>query len=262
MAQRIFLLHVSADLVLLVMVGILTLRFVHALDTAANLNRDLEQRVAERENELQIRHAQMDQLTREQATSEERQRIMQDLHDGLGSQMFTALLRVERGDLDPPQVAQALRDCIADMRLTFEVIAPESRDFLTSLVDFRFRWEELLHSAGLESQWDIDLSAPGAALPPAVVLQVLRVAQEALTNALKHSGARRVQVVVTAQAEALVLAVKDDGRGLAAAAPSRAAGRGLSNMRQRATRIGAVLDIASQPGHTCVTLRLPLAAAA
>lgn len=257
LAHRIFLLHNAADLVLLVMVGILTLRFVQALNAAADLNLHLEDRVAERESELQARHAQVARLEREQAVAQERRRIMQDLHDGLGSQMFTALLRVERGAVDADELAQVLRDCIADMRLTFEVTAPEEADFRTTLGNFRFRWDGLLHDAGLATEWNVDGLPDTIALASTTALQFLRVAQEALTNVLKHAQASRVRVTLRADSARLELCVEDDGRGFAANEPVPERARGLSSMRHRAHQIGATLDVDSQPRCTRVLLRLP-----
>lgn len=259
LAHRIFLLHNAAYLLLLVMVAILTLRFVHALDAAADLNRHLEERVAERERELQARYVQVARLEREQAVAVERRRIMQDLHDGLGSQMFTALLRVERGAFDADELAQVLRDCIADMRLTFEVTAPDEADFRTTLGNFRFRWDGLLHDAGLATDWNFDGLPDAIVMAPAVALQLLRVAQEALTNVLKHAHASRVRAALRTDSGWLELSIEDDGCGFLAheRPPDRA--RGLSNMLHRADQLGATLDVDSQPGRTRVVLRLPLA---
>jgi signal transduction histidine kinase len=89
------------------------------------------------------------------------------------------------------------------------------------------------------------------------VLPILRIVQEALTNSLKHSNARVVQVVVAVErggdAEWLILRVTDNGRGIV---EERAGGRGLLNMRNRANRIGAQLKIDTVPGAgTMVALR-------
>jgi len=257
-AHRIFMLHHAANLLLLVMVGILTLRFVQALNTTADLNRNLEIRVAERERELQARHAQVARLEREQAVSEERQRIMQDLHDGLGSQMFTALLRAERGAVDAGKLAQVLRDCIADMRLTFEVLEPAEADFRIALGNFRFRWDGLLHDAGLATDWNLDGLPDTFVLAPTTALQLLRIAQEALTNVLKHAQASRVQVNLRADSGQLELSVEDDGCGFSTTERPPDIARGRSNMLHRAHQLGATLTVDSQPGCTRVVLRLLL----
>ncbi len=256
-AQRIYLLHHGADLVLLCMVGILTLRFVQALDSTEDLNRHLEARVAARERELQARHAELSRLTQDRAAADERQRIMQDLHDGLGSQLFVALSHVERGAIDAPGVGRLLRDCIADMRLTFEVVVPDDADPRAVLGSFRFRWEALLREAGLASDWSIEVTPDAVALPPAAALQILRVAQEALTNVLKHAAATRVRVVMQHGRIEFLLAIEDNGRGGAEGA-SGGPGRGLANMRRRSLALGASLDIDSRPGLTRVALHVPL----
>lgn len=243
------------------MMTILALRFVQVLGVAFDLNRQLEDRVAARERELQLRHADLTRLEQEHAVSEERQRIMQDLHDGLGSQLFTALLRVERGGITGEQMAQVLREGIADMRLTFEVIGPGETDLRSALGNFRFRWDQQLRDAGLQTDWQLSGDGPLAGPEPAAVLQILRIVQEALTNVLKHAAASRVGVRLTLEPGHLVLSVWDDGRGLEADARALAGtGRGLSNMRQRAKRLGADLQIEALAPGTRVVLRLPIVA--
>lgn len=254
MAHRIFLLHHGANLLLLVMVGILTLRFVRALDATEELNRSLEARVAARERELEARHDQLRQLEREQAVFDERQRIVQDLHDGLGSQLFTALSRAERGGLDARDLAQVLRDCIADMRLVFDATAPDAREPAAVLVEFLGRWEVLLADAGVRLRSDIALPA-AARLPPTTVVQLLRVLQEALTNALKHAAASEVRVALGGVGAMLELRIADDGRGFAVEATR--AGRGLANMQRRARSLGGCLEITSGVSGTELALRLP-----
>jgi signal transduction histidine kinase len=254
-AHRIFLLHHGANLLLLVMVAILTLRFVQALDAAEELNRNLESRVAARERELQARHDEIAQLEREQAAQDERQRIMQDLHDGLGSQLFTSLSRAERGALDADGLVQVLRECIADMRLAFDVAAPDRRGLRAVLGDFLFRWETLLRDAGVRLATEIALP-DSLRLPPTVTMQLLRIAQEALTNALKHAAATEVRVTVRQEADgSLQLQVADDGCGLAGAS-ARATGRGLGNMASRAQRLGATIEVESLTRGTRIILRL------
>jgi signal transduction histidine kinase len=255
-AHRIFLLHHGANRLLLVMVAILTLRFVQALDATEELNRSLETRVAARERELQARHDQIARLEHDQATLDERQRIMQDLHDGLGSQLFTSLSRAERGALKAQDLVQILRECIAEMRMAFDVAAPEQRELAAVLGDFLFRWEGLLRDAGVHLVTEVDLPA-GLQLSPTATLQLLRVAQEALTNALKHAAASQLRVTARRVADALLLQVADDGRGLPCGGP-RALGRGLANMASRAQRLGGTLELESLARGTQVTLRLPL----
>lgn len=258
LAHRIFLLHHAANLLLLVMVAILTMRFVQTLDGLADLNRHLEERVRQREKELVQRHAQVSRLSREYAVNEERQRIMQDLHDGLGSQMFTALARVERGAIEPAEITQLLRDCIADMRLTFELIAPEQFDFSSALGNLRFRWEGMFKEAGVASHWNFDGLKRAGDLTPTSALHALRIIQEALTNVLKHARASRVSVTLQAVDQHLKVSIEDDGCGIETGAANNPAARGISSMKHRARRLGAVLLVSSEKRGTRISLDLPL----
>src|SRR6185369_15803044 len=136
-AHRVFLLHYAADILLLVMGGILAARLIGTLQAIEQLNRTLESRVAERESALSENFDRLRKLEREHAVVEERQQIMRDLHDGLGSQLFLTLSRAEVGRIDQGEIVQALRECIADMRLTLEAMGPESSDLLQAWSNFR-----------------------------------------------------------------------------------------------------------------------------
>jgi signal transduction histidine kinase len=256
--HRIHLLHYGSNTLLVAMGALLTARFLRTLNSLEELNRTLETRVADRERALADNYARLAALEREHAAAEERQLIMRDLHDGLGSQLFTSLSRVERGDMDEDQIAGALRACIADMRLALDALASGEHDLGAALGNFMFRWEGQMLAAGVRSGWDIDLPEDGTTLSPHAALQLLRVAQEALTNVLKHAHATRVQVRLRRAGEMLEMEIEDNGRGLAPE-PGRQGGRGLHNMRSRAERLGGTLALRpGASGGCCVVLRLPV----
>jgi signal transduction histidine kinase len=257
--HRIFLLHHAANLLLVVMGVLLTTRFIQTLHEVETANQTLEARVAEREQQVVTIYQKITQLQREQAAQEERQRIMQELHDGLGSQLFVSLLLVERGALQAPALAEVLRGAIDEMRVAIEALASDDHDFRIAFGNFRFRWEQRLRDAGLASDWDVVLPDKPLGLLPHDALQLLRVAQEALTNVVKHAQAQHVRVALGTEGDALTLVVADDGTACCTA--PHEGGRGLSNMRARASRAGAQLQVqlatAKAPG-TRITLRLPL----
>ncbi|MDR6534918.1 ATP-binding protein [Variovorax soli] len=260
--HRIHLLHYGSNTLLLAMGALLTSRFLRTLHSLEELNRTLETRVADRERALAANYARLAALEREHAAAEERQLIMRDLHDGLGSQLFTSLSRVERGDMDGGQIAGTLRTCIADMRLALDALASGEHDLGAALGDFRFRWEAQLLAAGVRSGWDIDLPEGGTTLSPHTALQLLRVAQEALTNVLKHAQATRVEVRLRRAGEMLEMEIEDNGRGLDHET-GRQGGHGLHNMRSRAQRLGGTLAMRpAAGGGCCVVLRLPMTAPA
>jgi len=256
-AQRLFLLHHGANLLLLVMGAVLAGRFLGALREVELANRTLESRVAARERELATSYRQLADLQRAQAAAEERALLVRDLHDGLGSVLFTSLARAERGDMAGGDVAQMLRECIAEMRLVFEATPPDERDFAGVFGSFRFRWQQLLQAQGIRSEWAIELPPGSIEMAPHNALQVLRVLQEALTNALKHARATSIRVSIARAGDTWCLAVEDDGDGIAAAGDAPREGRGIGNMERRAQRIGGELSVDSGGRGTRVTLRIP-----
>lgn len=254
--HRIFLLHHGANLVLVAMGGLLTMRFLQTLRSLEELNRTLESRVADRERELSENYLRLGALERQHAASQERQLIMREIHDGLGSRLFVSLSRVERGDMQGSQIADALRDCIADLRISLDTLTPGEDDFRSALGNFMFRWERQLAAAGVTPAWTIDVPDRSLSLTPHAALALLRIAQEALTNVLKHAHARKVQVRFRQTAAALELEVEDDGDGAAGRAP--AGGRGLGNMRSRAEQLGGRLDVRMGRSGTCIALQVPM----
>jgi signal transduction histidine kinase len=253
--HRIFLLHHAADLILVAMGGLLTARFIHALGGLEDLNRTLESRVADRERQLADNFASMAALQRTHAAAQERQLIMREIHDGLGSQLFVSLSRAERGDMQLGEMADILRGCIADMRIALDTLTPDEDDFRATFGNFLFRWQQQLAACGIRPSWTIDVPDRPLALAPHAALSLLRIAQEALTNVVKHAGARAVQVRLRELGGVLALEIEDDGGGVQA---SGTHGRGIGNMRHRAGQLGGTLDVRAGPGGTCVALQLPV----
>ena len=255
------LLNVATPLLVIALGAALIDRFVRSLAEVEKTNSELETRIHEREQLLKRNFDRLRESERVKASAQERQRIMQDMHDGLGSQLLSSLMLVERGAMTNEQVAQILRESIDDMRLAIDALAAEDSDLLSALGNMRFRMEPRLRAAGMELQWDARTLPEEVDIDHNAVLPVLRIAQEALTNAIKHSRARVVRVTLGMDREGdsqwLSIRVTDNGRGLAAT--SNVAGRGMQNMKSRASRIAAFLKVESVPGAgTMILLRLPL----
>ena len=254
------LLNIATPILLIALGATLIDRFVRSLADVEKTNTELETRIHEREQLLKRNFDRLRESERLKASAQERQRIMQDMHDGLGSQLLSSLMLVERGAMSNEQVAQILRESIDDMRLAIDALAAEDSDLLAALGNMRFRMEPRLRAAGMDLQWDARNLPEEVDLDPNAVLPALRITQEALTNAIKHSRARMVRVMLAIDHEGdsqwLTIRVTDNGRGLAA---GNGTGRGMLNMRNRAQRIGAFLKFESVPGAgTTVMVRLPL----
>jgi len=230
-------------------------RYFHAFDEAALLNRELEQRVQEKTREIEHHYERIGQLERVAGVAEERDRLMREMHDGVGSQLITTLHALEKGRIGLGEAAALLRGCIDDLRLMIDSLDAGQQSMADALANLRFRLEPRLTAAGIDSAWRIDdMPVP---LPPGTVLQLLRILQEGLSNALKHSGATEVQVAWDTEPGRARLQVHDNGRGFQPAEP--AMGRGLVNMRQRAERIGASFALSCDPGAgSRIEVLLPL----
>ena len=118
-----------------------------------------------------------------------------------------------------------------------------------------------LWTAGSGVEVDVDVSGPRTALPEEAEQHLLRIAQEAVTNVLKHAGASRIRVKLHMEARRLFLRIVDNGRGFEQqdAFSSQGGHFGLIGMRERAERLGGELRLASQPGGgTEVEVKVPL----
>lgn len=250
--SEFYLLHLGVPVFLLVMAGVLLDRFVDSLRRADRAAEELTARVATREAELAHSYARLRELERAQATSEERRRIMQDMHDGVGSQLLSTLLLVERGAASRDDMVALLRECLDDMRLVIDSLSPEVPDLLPVFGSLRFRMEPRLAAMGLVSRWIFGTLPESLVLAPHDALQILRIVQEALTNVVKHARAQQVTVHLNCVAGILTVLIADDGVGFDPAGHS--AGRGLLNMRSRATRIGADLRLMQGMPGTIVSL--------
>jgi len=262
--EGIYLLSYLGGVQLLLFMYLMYRRYIGALDAVAQVNASLSGRLAQREAELNASHARLREIERRETLAHERQRLLEDMHDGLGSQLMSALRVVEqrRTEVD---VAQLLRECIDDLKLTIDSLEPASADLLLLLATLRYRLGPRLEAAGIGLAWEVEDTPPLTWLDPQSALHVLRIMQEVFTNILKHGNANVIRVQTRATDDhAVTVRVHDNGPPFdpAVLAPMHG-GRGLAHLRRRAQAIGGTVgwqaDTAGQ--GTWFTLRLPLARA-
>jgi two-component system sensor histidine kinase UhpB len=201
----------------------------------------------------------------------ERRRLARELHDGLG-QTLTALkiqlARLAERAGDPgDDLGAALRGAaelaagaLADTRRLSHLLRPRVLDDLGLVAALKWLARTLGESAGFAVRFAHSGMAGGVA--PDLETLIFRVAQEALTNAIKHSGAPGAEVELRRRGPRVRLVVRDEGRGFDAAnpPPAGAEGSGLAAMRDRVELSGGRLAIDSAPGRgTAVTVELNLA---
>lgn len=194
---------------------------------------------------------------REAAISNERARILQDMHDGMGSQLVTALRLAKREDGNRALVARSIEESLQDLRLIIDSLDAEDQDLLARLANLRYRLEPRLAGLGIRLDWEVQPMPELHGQTPHSALSILRIVQEALNNAVKHAQASVISVTVARQNGAAVIRIADDGVGLGTGT-IRDDCRGLSGMRKRAEQLGATVDVGQREGGgVVVMLRLP-----
>jgi signal transduction histidine kinase len=192
------------------------------------------------------------------AAFDERERLAREIHDSLG-QAFTAILvqlrsaEVTLGDAPDlarvaiRQVRELAREGLADARRAIDALHPQALDRF----DLATALRRAMVQATLGMPMDVKCHVCGDAyaLPINTALQLLRIAQEALSNTLKYADARRLTIQLAFEPEQTQLRVQDDGRGFEVERAAAAGGFGLLSMRARAVAIGAELTISSAPGQ-------------
>jgi len=248
----------SSAFLLLAMTAAFLARNFRLFQSQGALNAMLQAKVDQREAELAEAAQREKALVRQQAFDEERRRIMRDLHDGLGSQLMSIMLSARVGVAEPAVVAEGLQSVIDEMRLMVDSMDSVGESLGAALATFRARVQPRVQAVGMEFVWtEADGIGEIDQFGPRDVLQIFRVLQEAVTNALKHAECSRIAVNVGRQGEQLLLAVVDDGKGIDGQA---SVGRGLGNMQARVVSVGGAVTVT--PGTdgrgTRVLLALPL----
>jgi two-component system, NarL family, sensor histidine kinase UhpB len=195
------------------------------------------------------------------AQEDERMRIARELHDEIGQTLTAVALRAEhraeRAGGEHPEfaeLAEIVQQSLADVRRISLQLRPGALDELGLVNALISLCARVGDQSGMRMHRE--LVGPAPELSPEVELAVYRIAQEALTNAMRHSRAADATVSLVCANDELVLSVADNGRGLP---EDVVEGGGLTGMRERAMLIGADLEIESAAGSgVSVTVRLPL----
>ena len=194
------------------------------------------------------------------AENEERTRIARDLHDRLGQYLTYIAIELERiNRAEPSTELKELHEDVQGAISEFRGTLLELRAAVTPEKPLSLVLSEVVERFSARSELDVTLVAPdnpGNRLPPRVENELLRIAQEALTNIEKHAKASKVHVAWSVSGGTGVLVVQDDGRGFDPTQGIRGNAYGLVGMRERATSVGALLTISSKPEQgTVITVR-------
>jgi signal transduction histidine kinase len=218
---------------------------------------------------IAITNARLYERSRELSIVAERNRLALDLHDVVSQKLFGLLLTAEAAatlfDRDPAGAREQVgkltglaREALDELRsLIFELRPPElEQEGLCGALRKHVDVLRRVHQCAIELETDDELPFQAERDP-----EVLRIAQEALQNVIKHADARRIAVRLRGRNGRLLLEVEDDGAGFEPeAAVLRSGSLGLTSMEERAKRVGGKLEIHSQPG-TGTVVRLEVGTA-
>jgi two-component system, NarL family, sensor histidine kinase UhpB len=194
-----------------------------------------------------------------EAQEGERLRIARELHDQVGQRLTAVLLKLERAGVDGGPVADAregVRESLEDVRTIARRLRPEALDSLGLVNAIAALTNSMERGSPVRIRRHVEQPLPP--LPPEVELVVYRVAQEALTNVVRHASSRRAHLALRAVGDSVELLVSDEGAGFDTT--GQAEGAGIRGMRERALQAGAGLTVTSAPGAgTSVALSVPIA---
>lgn len=228
----------AADLRLIEAVAPLVAAVVHAEQLNADLDRERERVVA--------------------ATTAERKRLRQELHDGLGPSLTGVGLGLEAAARNPDpeligRIHAEVGSALEEVRRIIDDLKPVALDDADLATALRHRIDQLNATGMVDAALDVPASRIGD-IPESVASAAYRIVDEALTNVVRHASARHCRLRIDV-GDQLGLTITDDGVG---PGTGRADGVGLTSMRERAERLGGAFAISAGNPGTIVTARIPL----
>lgn len=244
----------ARTLMLVAIMVILMSRLARSLNSLDNANDTLRQRLAAREAELGLLHEKEKIHANQMVREHERQRLMQDLHDGMSGHLVAIIALAERNKEGGEAIERAARAALDDLRLVVHSLDLGDGDLGVALAAFRERLEPQLRRLGIELHWSTEKLPAVTGVTPRNALSVLRILQEAVTNAIKHGPARRITIEGNAtEGQMAALRVFNDGTRQ----PQAGRGNGLGNIRRRASELGGRIDFATTDDGASLLLLLP-----
>ncbi|TPW31811.1 hypothetical protein FJU08_08730 [Martelella alba] len=238
----------------LAIMSILTGRLVLSLRQVDSANTSLQHQLAEQENELRRLHEKERESNALAILDQERARLMSDLHDGLSGHLVSIIAQSEKSDADRRAITVSAREALDDLRLVVQSLDLGDDDLRVALAGFRERCEPQLRRIGVVLDWSTEAMPPVSGITPSSALTILRILQEAVTNAVKHGPA--TNIAIRAETDAMgeaILVVEND----VATEATLSKGYGLANMTKRARSIGAEISFERRAGIARLTLHLP-----
>jgi signal transduction histidine kinase len=235
----------------LTIMWVVSKRFRLARAEALQLQESLAQRIQQKELELRESFERLSQLERARAVTAERERILRDMHDGVGANLATAMRQLESGTAPAVEVAATLRESLDHLKLSIDAMNLPSGDVNALLASLRYRLERRIAQAGLTVDWQVDELPHWERGTDQAMRHLQFLLLEAISNALQHAQASTLTLSARSEGAKIEISVRDDGCGGCVEANT-----GLQSMRERAHAIGAELTVENADPGMRVKVRL------
>jgi PAS domain S-box-containing protein len=194
----------------------------------------------------------------------ERKRVSRELHDGLGQSLIAIKMRLESIEPDDEKMQKAVEITKSLVNNTIDDVRRMSNNLMPSvLVEFGITTAISNLVMQMSSTTPISITFDHGKVPKdldsKIQLYVFRIVQEALNNAVKHSGASQIQVMLLCEGKSLLLIIEDDGRGFDENHESKLKGNGLYHMNERVQLVNGSLEFSSETGKgLTIHVKIPL----
>ncbi len=258
--ESVLMMQVGPTLTLLIVSIWMLHVFSKALQDSEAHTAHVEAEVARVTASLKREQEELSKLHQQQAVSEERERFTRELHDGLGGYLASMSSMLHDGVSDDKILSDTVDKALLDMRLVMDGVGEDCTDIGMILGMLKHRLATQLKAWDLQASWNMAGLPMPCDLPDGHGLHLMRIIQEAITNAARHAGADWVEVrasmIKHSNQDRVCIEVVDNGCGWG---EQPAAGNGLANMQKRADMMGATLNMVSAPNAgVCISLMVPV----
>jgi two-component system, NarL family, sensor histidine kinase UhpB len=211
----------------------------------------LRAKLAKREAELSESYARESEVQKQAVLFAERQRLLRDMHDGIGGQLVSLQMQLRNQNLAQVDIEYAVSNSLNDLRLIVDALDDADFSLVDALLHFERRVRDQLKSSGIafeaeELIQDSPQDLRSLALGPKATLHLLRILQEAISNAVRHAKPNKIQLRTELSPEQITFTLQDNGVGMLrsqADALTGKSGQGMHNMQGRASALGGLLSI-------------------
>lgn len=230
---------------------ILLNEFVQSMNRADELTHTLELRIEQKQKAIEKQYNELIELEKSTVLAEERERLMRDIHDGIGGHLVSILSMLDSKEMDTTallyKTRRKVQNSLTDLRFVIDSLDPLLSDITTLLGMMRIRVTDQLEASGIQLVWNVSELPEFKQSSPRRSLHIMRIIQEVITNCIKHAQATQITVSTgTHDDKTVFIEIQDNGRGWKVDENlTNKKQHGMSNIRYRCSQIKAQLDIQS-----------------